>query len=258
MTNEWRDRPAQFSRLEPGCVDVWAVRLDQNAAPLDWLRSLLSPDERARADRFHFERDRRRFTRARAVLRQLLGEYLGMSAREVRFSYGPNGKPALADAGASLTFNVSHSHELAVMAFGDGVEIGVDVEAIRAMDDAQDIATRFFSPRESAQLQSLPEAVRTAAFFTCWTRKEGYLKALGSGLAKPLDEFDVTFAPGEAAALAVAGDPRESARWTIAELLPAPGYVGALVTEGHADVRGWLWIDGRAGEDRAAGSREVA
>jgi 4'-phosphopantetheinyl transferase len=130
--------------------------------------------------------------------------------------------------------------------------MGVDVEAVRSMDDADDIASRFFSPRETAQLRALPVPVRTKAFFACWTRKEAYLKALGSGLAKPLDEFDVAFAPGEAAALYVHGDDRESARWSVRELAPSPGYTGALVTEGGGAVRCWQWTDMRAGSGARA------
>ena len=142
---------------------------------------------------------------------------------------------------------MSHSAELALVAIGRDVEMGVDVESVRAMHDADDIASRFFSAREAAQLRSLPDAVRNEAFFACWTRKEAYLKALGSGLAKPLDEFEVAFAPGEAAALVVYGDERETARWTLRALSPAPGYTGALVTEGGAGARCWQWIDTYAG-----------
>src|SRR5260221_18770 len=104
-----------------------------------------------------------------------------------------------------------------------------------------------------AQLRSLPIPVRTEAFFACWTRKEAYLKALGSGLAKPLDGFDVAFAPGEAAALFVPGDERETARWSIRELAPAPGYTGALVTEGGCGaLRCWQWTDMGAGSGARA------
>jgi 4'-phosphopantetheinyl transferase len=242
--NDWGGATAPRTRLPARDVEVWAVALDGSASTED-LRPSLSPDEHERADRFHFERDRRRFIRARGVLRRLLAGYLDAEARDLTFSYGSHGKPALSGrfAGA-LTFNVSHSHELALIAVGGGVEMGVDVEAVRAMDDAEHIASRFFSPREAAQLCALPAAVRNEAFFACWTRKEAYLKALGSGLAKPLDEFDVAFAPGEIPALMVHGDARETARWSIRELAPEPGYAGALVTEGRAAaVRCRRWIE---------------
>jgi 4'-phosphopantetheinyl transferase len=249
---EWAKAPTRLPRLASGEVDVWSVQLECSPAYVAVLMHTLSDDECERADRFYFERDQRRFICARGTLRRLLAQYLDADAHELTFSYGPNGKPALSGrfAGA-LTFNVSHSSELALVAIGRDVEMGVDVEAVRAMQDADDIASRFFSPRESAQLRALPVPVRTKAFFACWTRKEAYLKALGSGLAKPLDEFDVAFAPGEAAALFVHGDERESARWSVRELAPAPGYTGALVAEGDGAVRCWQWADMRA----ASGAR---
>ena len=259
MAERWQPATAVSPRLTSGEVDVWSVRLDGWPEWAAALRPTLSDDERERADRFHFERDRRRFTCARAVLRHVLAESLDVEAREVTFSYGPNGKPALSGRfERALAFNVSHSHEIALVAVGRDVEIGVDVEAVRAMDDADDIASRFFSPREAAQLRSLPAAERTGAFFACWTRKEAYLKALGSGLAKPLDEFDVTFAPGESATLVVHADARETARWSLHALAPAPGYTGALVTEARARVvRCRQWIDrrdnlGARSDDRGA------
>ena len=103
-------------------------------------------------------------------------------------------------------------------------------------------ASRFFAPRENERLRSLPDGVRTEAFFACWTRKEAYLKALGSGLAKPLDSFEVTFAPDEAASLLVYGDSQETARWKVRELAPGAGYTGALVTEGPAGTRCWRFV----------------
>jgi 4'-phosphopantetheinyl transferase len=234
-------------------VDVWSVQLECSPAYIAVLMHTLSDDECERADRFYFERDQRRFICARGTLRRLLAEYLDADAHELTFSYGPNGKPALSGRfERALTFNVSHSSELALVAIGRDVEMGVDVEAVRSMDDADDIASRFFSPRETAQLRALPVPVRTKAFFACWTRKEAYLKALGSGLAKPLDEFDVAFAPGEAAALYVHGDDCESARWSVRELAPSPGYTGALVTEGGGAVRCWQWTDMRAGSGARA------
>ena len=251
---EWEKAPTRQPRLASGDVDVWSVQLECSPAYVAVLQHTLSDEECNRADRFHFERDQRRFICARGTLRRLLAEYLDAEAHDLTFSYGPNGKPALSGRfERALTFNVSHSKELALVAIGRDVEMGVDVEAVRSIDDADDIASRFFSPRETAQLRALPVLVRTQAFFACWTRKEAYLKALGSGLAKPLDGFDVAFAPGEAAALFVPGDERETARWSIRELAPAPGYTGALVTEGGCGaLRCWQWTDTRAGSGARA------
>lgn len=226
-------------------VHVWCAPLDDELSST-WpaLRLTLSADERERADRFCFERDRRRFTCARAILRSLIARYLEVEPRDVEFRYGAHGKPVLSGVlEGVLTFNVSHSGEVAVFAIARDIELGVDVELVRDMPDAEDIASRFFSPREVTRLMSLPPLARNAAFFTCWTRKEAYLKALGSGLARPLDVFDVTFAPGDAPRLTVLWDEQEGDRWAIHDLAPVDGYAAALVTEGAATTRCWLWHD---------------
>jgi 4'-phosphopantetheinyl transferase len=240
MAAKWADATENVPRLAPGDVDVWSVPLDTTPAALEAFERTLSEDEVERADRFCFERDRRRYVCARGALRELLSRYLRVESRDITFRYGTNGKPAL-DGGLDglLAFNVSHSGELALIAIGRGMELGVDVEAVRPMQDAGDIAARFFAPGEHERLMSLPDDERTNAFFACWTRKEAYLKALGSGLAKPLDAFEVTFAPDEAPALLVYGDDRETARWRISDLAPGGGYAGALVTEGAATARRW-------------------
>jgi 4'-phosphopantetheinyl transferase len=193
---------------------------------------LLSVEERARAGRFVFEDDRRRYTVARAQLRRLLGERLGERPEAVELTYGAHGKPALAPrhAGSGLRFNVSHCGDVAVHAFTRGREIGVDVEAVRALPDADQIAARFFSPRENQAYQALPSSERPVGFFNCWTRKEAYIKALGEGLAHPLQRFDVSLAPGEPARLLRVDDTAgEDCGWTLHGFDPGAGFVAALV-----------------------------
>lgn len=216
--------------LLPGEVHVWSVRLDRPGSSIE-LVTTLSGDERDRASRFHFERDRRRFICARGALRRILGEYLDVDASALTFTYGAHGKPALGGFVAeALSFNVSHSGELALIAVAaPNLEIGVDVEAVRPMPDGDDIASRYFAPAEVARLRALPVAMQEEAFFRCWTRKEAYLKALGDGLARPLDSFEVTLAADEPVELSVIGNPRESARWKLVSLEPAAGFAGALV-----------------------------
>ena len=174
---------------------------DNFARCLAWL----SPEETARAERFYFPRHRRAFVLGRAALRALVAGYLGMDAAEVGFIYGPQGKPALATVKTcSLRFNASNSGDLAAYAFTTGCDIGVDVEQHRALADLENIAHRFFSPEETAELLELSAAEKTAAFFRCWTRKEAYIKALGGGLSIPLDSFRVTLRPGDRRADGVA------------------------------------------------------
>lgn len=212
-------------------VHVWRIPLDVPPATLDRLASLVSGDERDRADRFYFDRDRNRFLAARGALRMILGSYLDSDPSLLSFHYGPRGKPSL--AGSPLEFNLTHSAGLALCAVALGRRLGIDVEALRPLPDAAAIAERFFSDAERRALRSVTEAQRTLAFFQCWTRKEAYIKAIGEGLSMPLDRFDVSLLPGEPARLlAVAGDPDAPRRWTLHDLDPGPGLVAAIAVEG--------------------------
>jgi 4'-phosphopantetheinyl transferase len=196
------------------------------------LAAVLSDAERHRASRFAFDRDRRRFIVARARLRQLLAERLGAKPESVEFTYGAHGKPALLRRSGmlDLRFNVSHCAEVAVYAFAAGREVGVDVEAVHALEDADAIAARFFSAREYAEYRALDASDRPLAFFNCWTRKEAFVKATGDGLAHPLDGFDVSLAPGEPARLLRFEQPaEEGSDWCMESFSPAPGLVAAVV-----------------------------
>ncbi len=170
----------------------------------------------------------------------------------MRFTYSNYGKPLVAneDNGNDLRFNLTHSHGLALLAVTRGRDIGIDVEYLRDMErDGELLAERFFSPRETAALRSLPPELRREAFFHCWTRKEAYIKANGKGLSLPLDEFDVSLHPGEQAALlATQHDPDDARRWSMRSLLPADGYIAALTVEGPS-WRLWCgdWIAPAAG-----------
>ena len=222
-------------RPGPDEVHLWRWPLDIAPHDLAAAWTILDPDERARADRFHFPLDRTRFVAARAGLRRRLGQALDRSPETVRFIYGPFGKPALAHHGERLSFNLSHSGEVAVLAVATAFELGADIEQLRDIDVPR-LAAHTFAPAEAAQIASLPPADRQASFFRCWTRKEAYVKALGRGFDLPLASFTVSLAPGDAARLLhVQGEPDEAARWRVAHLEPAPGYVGAVA----ARRRGW-------------------
>jgi 4'-phosphopantetheinyl transferase len=240
----WDRPPAELTLLSDE-VHVWCASLDMTTPHMRHLQDTLSADELERASRFHFAKDRRRFVVGRGVLRSLLGWYLGVEPRQLCFSYGVYGKPALVPTSgeARLCFNVSHSHELALYAVTYGREIGVDIEHIRANVACEEIAERFFSPRERALLRTLPTHLKDDAFFRCWTRKEAYIKARGEGLSLPLDQFDVAFAPGEPAALlATRWAPHEASCWVLRELTPGPGYAAALAVGGHGwRLACWRW-----------------
>jgi 4'-phosphopantetheinyl transferase len=218
--------------LEGADVHVWTACLDDLSEAA--LRAPLPADERARAGRFHFERDQRRFVAGRGLLRVLLGRYLEADPASLRFGYGPQGKPFLEEYG-DLRFNVSHSGGLALLAFTHGREVGVDVERERPLPEWKDIAGRYFSAWEATELGRLPADERGAAFFRCWTRKEAFIKATGEGLSRPLDAFCVSLAPGEPARLRrVVGEPEAVRRFRLEDLRPAPGFAGALAVEGES------------------------
>jgi 4'-phosphopantetheinyl transferase len=214
-------------------VEIVVASLTQEPAAVRASASLLSATERERAARFAFVRDARRFIVGRARLRQLLGARLGERPGSVRLISGAHGKPALADAGpTSLRFTLSHCDDLAVYALSSGCEVGIDVEAVRPLPDADVIAARFFSPREQVAYCALDPHDRPLGFFHCWTRKEAFVKALGGGLSHPLDSFDVSLAPGAPAELLRhAPEPGDGRSWRLASFVPAPGFVAAVVAE---------------------------
>lgn len=210
--------------LAPREVRVWPVKL---AASDEWIakcKTLLSPEERARADRFYFPYLTRNYAISHCVLRVLLGGFLSVEPQEVIFVLGRNGKPAL-PAPERMQFNMSHSQDLALYAITMDCPLGVDVECIRSIDSLEDISRRFFHAAESAALLSVPASERDAAFYRCWTRKEAYIKAVGDGLSIPLDTFQVSLGREEPARflqLSVGGE------WSLHNLEPAPGFAGAL------------------------------
>ncbi|HMR63550.1 MAG TPA: 4'-phosphopantetheinyl transferase superfamily protein [Anaerolineae bacterium] len=235
----WPDPPLQTDLADQD-LHVWCAVLDQPDYIVTRLAQLLSIDEQARASRFVFEKDRRHFTVGRGILRQILARYLPVAPAYLRFNYSPYGKPAL-DESFQLSFNLSHSHGLAVYAVTRRRKVGIDLERVRPLEDMTGLARRFFSPAEFEALSSLSALDEPVGFFSAWTRKEAYVKAVGSGLSHPLHEFDVSLTPDRPAELLyVKNDPGASKRWSLASLQPALGYIGALCLEAH-DCQTTFW-----------------
>jgi 4'-phosphopantetheinyl transferase len=214
-------------------VHVVVFRLDE---PLRDAIELLDDGERARAGRFVFEPDRRRYISAHAAVRRVLGRCLDRAPESLRFTAEPRGKPRLVDGAADLRFNLSHAGERALLAVTCGLEIGVDIEQERSVD-VRDLARRFFAPSEWQSLEALSLPEQVPAFFRCWTRKEAFIKALGDGLACPLDSFEVSVADDDSPQLlrGCSAVPDGLSRWRIVSLPVEPGYRAALA----ASAAGW-------------------
>jgi 4'-phosphopantetheinyl transferase len=235
-------RPARMKRgaVHPASVaeceqigdemHVWHAALDRESDTLARLELVLSPEEKARADRFHFVNDRNRFVVARGLLRELLGRYLHQFPADLEFSYAEHGKPALSGGNAStgLCFNLSHSAGLVVYAIARERNLGIDVEHVRPEFASDGIAERYFSASEVSDLRRLPSEARVAGFFNCWTRKEAYLKATGMGLQIPLNSFAVSVWSDRPAQFLRGVEPR----WHLDSFDPAEGYVAAVVYNG--------------------------
>ncbi len=240
----WNSPPLDLT-LDLGEIHVWRVSLAQTESCLQCLQQTLSTDERTKADRFRFPKDRSQFIVSRGALRAILSRYLNISSHLLRFDYNPYGKPSLivAQGGNTLRFNLSHSRGMALIAITKHRDIGVDIEGINPNFPYLEIAEKFFSPLENSVLRSLPEHLQATAFFTCWTRKEAYIKAVGKGLSIPLNQFDVSLAPGEPAALLnVEENPEEASKWSLIELFPSSDMVAAVAVAGDCwKLHCWEW-----------------
>jgi 4'-phosphopantetheinyl transferase len=233
--------PPETLTLQPAHVDVWRVRSNLPIKVRDRLETTLSEDEKSRAARFHFMADRERFISAHGCLRDVLSRYLPCEPDQFHFPTNSHGKPAV--DGHKVEFNLSHSGDFTLIAIAQECRVGVDVERIRSGISSHVIAQQYFSASEFAELQSLPLKQRETAFFTCWTRKEAYIKAQGQGLSMPLESFDVSLIPNEPATLrATRPNSQEAARWTLHGLDVDPCYQAAVAAEGKdLEFRLWDW-----------------
>ena len=235
-------------------VHIWQINLLQSEAVVQKLGQTLAEDEVQRASRFRFEQDRRRFVVGRGHLRSILSHYIGSTPSSLQFTYGPKGKPFLAgplvnstctrsiehSAGEgighfssclernsvqALQFNMSHSHELALCAVSTRRKVGIDLEYLRPLPEAEQLAKRFFSKAEHALIQAVPVEEQAYVFFRLWTAKEAYLKATGKGLGHPLDQVEIIQTQDSwALSEALSG-------WFMQSFTPTTHYLAALVVE---------------------------
>ena len=223
-------------------IEVVTARLDVEPEALRTAAALLSPAEQHKANRFVFDCDRRRFIVARSRLRRLLGARLSVRPEGVELVYGKHGKPALARrfSGANVHFNVAHTEDVAVFAFSSELDIGVDVETVRVMRDAGEIAARFFSRTEYAAYCALAPDDKPLGFLTCWTRKEAFVKALGDGLYQPLNSFDTSGSrplfEAQARNLRTGNATSNTRDWALHSFSPGPGLIAAVAVKKRAEA----------------------
>lgn len=212
-------------------VHVYSASLQTTPERIEHFHAILSPDEKAQAAAFRFPERQTAHIVSHGLLRTILASYLNTHPAKIAFERNPWGKPAI--PGAGLFFNMSHSGDLALYAVAREPQLGIDVEWIRPVPDHAAIAERFFSEAEAGDVLGTPADERLQAFYRCWTRKEAYIKALGMGLSAPLKTFRVSILPDHPPRfLSIEGDSERATQWSLFELTPAPGYIGALAISG--------------------------
>jgi 4'-phosphopantetheinyl transferase len=219
--------------VDQSAVHLWRVAFAAESDRLSVLDGVLSRDEMERVQRFRFERDRDRYVIGRGMLRVILSQYLRIAPADLRFEYGPQGKPMLAVDDSALCFNVSHSADCLLILVGQDRRLGVDVEELQPNPDQEDIAASLFSPAERSLLRSDPS---TETFLASWTLKEAWIKAIGGGLSLQLPAMDVSAAIVQGTATLTNPDSdgdRRDTQWSLARVNVRPGYAGAICVEGR-------------------------
>ena len=246
---KWLLPPADLY-LKGGEAHLWRIDLNQKFYAAQTALDLISADERKRAEKYYLERDRKNFIKARAALRQILSRYLDLAPHKIVFSADQYGKPALnmGNHSAPLNFNFSSSGEIALCAVTRQRKIGVDVELINPNWANTEVAERFFSTSENLDFKNVSETLRTRTFFSIWTRKEAFIKAVGCGLSYPLQNFSVSIEPDETTPKLTFNDSIGNDSWSLFSFSPQSEFAAALAVEGDLpDLRFWHWSKNSAG-----------
>jgi 4'-phosphopantetheinyl transferase len=241
---DWTCAP-ESPGLAPDELHVWKASLGPSTGQLESFGNVLNTDERDRRDRFRFKELRQSWSTSRTVLRHIISRYSRIPPAEIQFEHNRYGKPELHQDqnNFDLRFNISHSSDVMVCAISPGMRVGIDIERVREVSDFDLIAGRVFSASGLRHLYALPHEQRLRAFFTCWTRKEAYVKALGLGLSLAPDSFDVTFSPEEPACITRVSDSSVNlSDWLLADLPGDMPFAAAFALEGRISrVKCWLW-----------------
>ncbi len=238
--NTWQKTPDTLS-LSKGHVDVWLCDLKQLSGDIKIFYSILSEDERDRADKLKVEDKKQQYIITRGVLRERLGLLTNIDPKDFVFDYLEHGKPVMANNHqcADITFNVSHSYDLAMIAIAQKQSIGIDIEKINYESDHQALMTRFFSKAEQTEFQTMLDANKARAFCACWTRKEAFIKAVGDGVSYGLDKFNIAVDPENQTPEINLHKPSEKT-WSAINLPVDNDYMACLVSDRVSlSVRCW-------------------
>ncbi len=215
-------------------VHVWTFKVPDTENIPSAFYALLSAKEKAKAQKFVFEKDKLVSVCARGILRHLLGLYLQQFPTDVSLEYGTYGKPYVPNT--SLKFNVSHAHKMIVFAFVHHHDIGVDVEYIKRDFNVLDIVDNYFSAQEIKAIHRYPKALQTDIFYRGWTRKEAFIKAKATGLSFPLDQFSVSLdSETSAKVYETQWDATEAKDWQLIPFETSNAYKAALAFKGNVD-----------------------
>ena len=242
LNNTWQKTPDKLS-LSKVHLDFLLCDLKPLSGDINNFYSILSEDERDRADQLNVEDKKQQYIITRAALRQRLGLLANIDPKDFVFDYLEHGKPVLNNDARfkDITFNVSHSNDLALIAVAQKQNIGIDIEKINHESDHQALMTRFFSKAEQAEFQTIQEATMARAFCACWTRKEAFIKAIGDGVSYGLDKFDVSVDPDKQTPEINLHKPSEET-WSAVTLPINNEYMACLVSDRDGDglsVRRW-------------------
>jgi len=223
------------NELDEKSVHLWRISIDDYSQEISEYEHLLSEDERAWAGRFHFEADRRRYLISHGVLRTILGSYLNREPKSIRFRTNEAGKPEIIGVPGEqpITFNLSHSGATVLVGVASARRIGVDIELLKSGIDVVGIAEKHFTREELDTLRSKSDDDRYRSFYSLWTCKEAYLKAIGCGLSKGLKTFTLSEKEnGWAISRGTSDGQRRTDHWTIRSLRLMDGYAAAVASEG--------------------------
>jgi 4'-phosphopantetheinyl transferase len=213
-------------------IHLWVIELIQRDDTLSILKRLLDKKELKRLNQYVLYKDKRRFLISRSILKEIIGKYLDVNAKDISITYNLYGKPCLDESinPEHIDFSLAHSHELVVYAISRQRRVGVDLEYIHRELDHEKIGYRFFTKRENKIIKSLPETHKREAFFNGWTRKEALLKAMGDDEILDFHNIEVSLSPGEVARIIDSNDKNiDASEWQIIPFSPHSDYIGSIV-----------------------------